>query len=279
MAVRVVTDSTADLPPEMAKQWGITVVPLNVHFGDQMFKDGVTITVEEFFRKLATGPLFPSTSQPSVGEFLEVYKRLTASGDHLVSIHISDKMSGTLNSARQAKEAMGPSAHVEIIDSMSASIGVGFVALEAAKVAHAGGSPQQVADRARDLVPRLRIFFVVDTLEYLAKGGRISKAKAFLGNLLNVKPILVVKDGEVGPLEQVRTRERALDRLAQLIEQSAPLEALAVVHATTPADAISLADRLKRLAPRGEVVMAHMGAVIGTHTGPGTVGALAVVAR
>jgi DegV family protein with EDD domain len=208
-----------------------------------------------------------------------VYQRLAAGGGQVVSIHISDKLSGTLNSARQAKEAMGPDAPVEIVDSMSASMGIGFVAVEAARVAQAGGSRQQVADRAKELVPRLRIFFVVDTLEYLAKGGRISKARAFLGNLLNVKPILVVKDGEVGPLERVRTRERALDRLAQLIEGCAPVEALAVIHATTPADALALSERLKRLAPRGEVVLAHMGAVIGTHAGPGTVGALAVVSK
>lgn len=281
MPVRIITDSTADLPPELVNRYGISVIPLNVHFGDQVFKDGATITADEFFHRLTTGPHHPNTSQPSVGEFLDLYKRLLADGSSILSVHISDKMSGTLNSARQAREALGADgARVEIVDSTFASMGIGFVAIEAAKAAQAGASLAECAARARAIIPRVRIFFVPDTLEYLARGGRISKARAFMGNLLSVKPVLVVKDGEVGPLERVRTRERALKRLVELVEAEAPLESLATLHATTPQDAIALGEKLRHLLPKGEeVLVARTGAVIGTHAGPGTIGAILVKAR
>ncbi len=273
MPVRIVTDSTADMPPDLAKRWGISVIPLKVHFGDEVYSDGVDITSDQFFEKLVTSRVHPSTSQPSVGEFLELYKGLSADGSPIVSIHISDKLSGTMNSARQAKEAMGPAARIKVIDTTQASMGIGIVALEAAKAAKAGASFEDVVARAKAIIPRVQIYFVVDTLEYLAKGGRIGKAQAFLGNLLSVKPVLVVKDGEVGPLERVRTRDRALARLIELAEAEKPIASAVVLHATTPKDAEMLKENLQKLVqPGGEVLVTHFGAVIGTHAGPGTIG-------
>ena len=271
MAVKIVTDSTSDLPKELAEQLGIDVVPCNVIFGDEEFKDGIDISPDEFYRRLVSSPRLPSTAQPSVHDFLQVYQRLTGEGHEVVSIHLSAKFSGTLNSANQAREAL-ESGRVEIIDSQMASCPLGLLTLFAARLARTGASCEQVVEEVQAALLRTHCYFLLDTLEYLHKGGRIGRASAFVGSLLNITPILTIKDGEAHPAERVRTRERGLQRLEDLIRGLAPAQHLAIVHSTAPADAESLRDRLSDLLPAEEIVMGRFGPVVGTYLGPGVVG-------
>jgi len=271
MAIRIVTDSTADLPSELISKWGITVVPLNVHFDEETYKDGVDLTAEQFLEKLVAAPKLPTTSQPSIGEFLDTYRGLTANGDEVVSIHISEKLSATMNAARQAQTALGEEGHVEIIDSLVCSMGLGLIVLEAAEEAQKGGNLQSVVAHINDVIAHTRLFAMMDTLEYLAKGGRIGKAGAFLGGLLQVKPIIEVKE-LVLPVERVRTRPRALERLVDLAKEQGPAKRMAVVHAGAPEDAEKMAQQLRPMLAQGDVVVSWIGPVIGTHTGPKAMG-------
>ena len=267
MPVRVVTDSTADLPAEVTRQWGITVVPLTVHFGQETYRNGVDITPDEFYRRLAAAPKLPTTAQPPVGAFVETYKALALGTEGILSIHISAKLSGTYNSALGAKEEVKGLCPIEVVDSLQGSLGLGLVALAAARAAQAGKPLGEVAAEARRASGQ-----TLDTLEYLAKGGRIGKAQAFLGSLLNIKPIVGLEEGETHPFERVRSRRRALERLAQMARDLAPLQEAWVVHATTPDDARDLAERIKTLVPTGEVPIGRLGPVVGTYLGPGALG-------
>jgi DegV family protein with EDD domain len=207
-----------------------------------------------------------------VGAFLECYQRLVAEGEPVVSIHVSAKLSGTFNSALQARNLLNGSVPVEVVDSEEASIALGLVAMAAAEVAATGAGLEVVVEATRNAVARARLFFVLDTLEYLQKGGRIGRAQAFLGSVLSVKPILEVREGEVMPLERTRNRRKAVDRVCSLVEGQAPLARLAVVHATSPQEAEALAQRLSPLIAGGEVLVSQVGPVVGTYTGPGCLG-------
>ncbi|MBI2872094.1 MAG: DegV family protein [Chloroflexi bacterium] len=273
MTIKVVTDSTADLPRELAQELDITVVPLNVHFGTQVFLDGVEIASEEFFRRLTSESVLPTTSQPSVGAMVQVYRDLAAEHSEIVSVHISSKLSGTVNSALQAaRELEGSKKKVEVVDSAQASAALGLVVVAAARAAQQGASMAEVVATAQRVSERIRVLFMVDTLEYLAKGGRIGKAQAFLGSLLRIKPILTVQAGEIHPLERVRTRARAIERMWELAQEGAPYEGVAVAHATTPREAADLAQRIQKLNKRGSVIECRFGPVLGTHVGPGALG-------
>ena len=271
MAIRIVTDSAADLPPELVRQWDITVVPCNVVVGDVSYKDGVDISADEFYRKLVANPQLPTTSQPSAADFQVVYEDLVEQGHSIVSIHLSAKLSGTLNSAEQARDSIG-AADIQIIDSQLASIPMGLVVLAAAQLAQNGGSSQEIADQVRRDLPLTQCYFLLDTLEYLQKGGRIGKAQAFLGNMLNVKPILALRDGEVHPVERPRNRQRGVRRLLELAHQAAPLRQLAVIYSTEPEVAVELRLGLTDLLPEDQIVTTRYGAVLGTYIGPKAVG-------
>ena len=273
MTVRVITDSTADLPPEMAAELGIEVVPLNVHFGTDTFRDGIDLSADEFYQRLVASARPPTTSQPSVGAFLEVYqKALEGGADGIVSVHISAKLSGTWNSSVQAREQLEDPSRVEVADTGQASMGLGWVAVAAARAAQAGASLEEVAREARSTAEQVRVLFLVDTLEYLQKGGRIGKAQAMFGSVLSIKPLLTIEEGEVHPLERVRTRGKAVARLVQLVQEAAPLQSLAVLHTTTEDEARALAERLGPCVPGGEVVVGRLGTVVGTYAGPGLLG-------
>ena len=276
MAVKLVTDSTCDLPREVAERWDITVLPCYVHFGDDAYKDGVDLVPDEFFRMLASSPRLPTTAQPSVNDFLQVYRALTGQGHDVVSVHLSAKLSGTLNSAAQARHSLeserpdGP--RIEIIDSRVTSTGLGLIALEAAQTAGSGGTWEQVVDQVQGSLAHTHCYFLLDTLEYLQKGGRIGKASAFLGSLLSIKPLLMIKDGEAHPVERPRTRGRGVQRLVETARGLAPARRLAIVHSTTAGDAEALREPLSGLVPEGEVLMARFGPAIGTYLGPGALG-------
>lgn len=272
MSVRIVTDSTADLPEGMAEELEITVVPLKVFFGEEAYRDGVDITPDQFFARLAKSHVLPTTSQPSVGDFLEVYQSLSQEADGIVSIHIAASLSGTVEAASLARQSLAEGCPIEIMDSSSTSLGLGLVVMKAAAAARAGASLEEVAAVARRAAEQLHIYFMVDTLEYLQRGGRIGRAQAFLGTLLQVKPILSIRDGVVHPLERVRTRAKALDRLFELITAFPSVTDFGVVHATTPQDAQALVQRLGNARPDTPVFLSRLGPVVGTHGGPGVVG-------
>jgi DegV family protein with EDD domain len=275
--VRIVTDSTADLTSEQQQAAGITVVPLNVHFGDQVFRDHADLSTDEFFRRLKASPQLPRTSQPSVGAFEEAFRKLLEGGDEIVSVHLSSKVSGTYNSALMAAQSVGDG-KIDVVDSLSTSMALGFMALEGAKLARAGRDRQTVAECLRGLVPKARVICVVDTLTYLERGGRIGKARALLGSLLNVKPILQLKDGEVVPLGRARGRPQALNRLVELLERDGKVSQLAIMHGAARADAEQLRERVASTYPGVDIELTEIGAVLGTHTGPGVIGFTYLVA-
>ena len=273
MTVKIVTDSTSDLPREEAEALGITVVPLNVHFGLEVFKDQVDFSADEFYRRLVTEEEFPKTSQPSIGDFVAAYESVGRDADGIVSVHVSGKVSGTLNSARQAAQQADVPCPIEVLDTLQASMGVGMVAIEAATVAATGASVEEVAGAARDAIPRCHCFLFLETLEYLEKGGRIGKARALLGTLLRVRPLITLKDGEVQPLGKERTRQKAIDRLVRTAREFSPLDRMAVMYSTSRPDAEAIADSLADLMADGPAPMVvQFGPVLGTYVGPNSVG-------
>ncbi|MGB6838002.1 MAG: DegV family protein [Dehalococcoidia bacterium] len=270
--VRVVTDSTADLSPSLAEELAITVVPLLVLFGHEALRDGIDLTTEEFFARLTASTELPRTSQPSIGDFQEVYQRLARDTDRIVSIHLSAKFSGTVETARLAAENLRDRCRIEVIDSRSVSMGLGMAVLAAARAAREAADLEEVAEAARSVSGRLGVVLTLETLDYLRRGGRIGRAEAFLGTLLHVRPILTIRDGEAYPLARARTRSRALTQVYELAMSHPDLEEVAVMHANSPQDAEALAARVRAEHPQVPVHVGRLGPVIGVHGGPGIVG-------
>jgi DegV family protein with EDD domain len=268
MAVKIITDSSADLPDQLAEEMGISVIPLYVRFGDEVHRDRVDITEDEFYQRLEHDPVHPVTIQPGPQDFLELYQRLLPDVDGIVSIHISGKLSGTCNSALMAKEMMETECPIEVVDSQAVSMGLGLVALVAAQAAKAGKSLDKVMAAVNQAIPRIRLLAIFDTLKYLLLGGRIGKAKALLGSILNVKPMISLKDGEVVPAGQVRTRPKGIDKLFEFVKDVKNIQDLAVVYSTTPDEAQELAERLGSVFDRKKIRIARLGPVLGVHMGP-----------
>lgn len=273
MAVRIVTDSTCDLPPALAAEFGVTVVPLTVAFGEEAFLDGVTIDPASFYERLVASPRLPKTSQPSVAAFRDAYLALAEETGEIVSIHISSRLSGTLNSASVAvSQVARDDVHIELIDSYNVSLGLGAIVLEAAAAAQSGAPLEKVAEVARRAMDRVHVVCLLDTLEYLQKGGRIGRARSMLGALLSIKPLVQVQDGEVAPFERVRTRSRALERLFELATADRTIKRIFVGSAGNDADAEAFAERLRPLLPHTDVRLGQIGPVVGVYAGPNTLG-------
>ncbi|MGE5576008.1 MAG: DegV family protein [Syntrophothermus sp.] len=270
--VKIVTDSTADLPEELIKKHGIKVVPLNVHFGEEVFQDGVDLWPEEFYLKLKSSPDLPRTSQPSPGLFVEAYRELAADGSAVVSIHISSKMSGTLQSAQLAKDML-PELDITVIDSLTVCTVMGLVVLAAARAAESGAGKEEVVAVTYRAMKDTQVYFVVDTLEYLQMNGRIGRATAMVGTLLSIKPLLTIKEGEVTPVEKIRGKAKAIDRIFELMRQEVGGRKvrMAVMTTAEAEEAQNLAARARQELPCEDVVVSNIGAVIGSHVGPGTI--------
>jgi DegV family protein with EDD domain len=279
--VRIVTDSAADIPPDMASELGITVVPLLVHMAGKVFRDGVDISGEEFYRELEATRSVTTTSLPTLASFEEAYRRLTSAGHDVVSIHMSSKLSGTFNAALMASTADGVADQkVAVIDSRTISMAEGWIAVRAAEAARDGKSREEIEALAVELSSRAFVFGALDTVEYVIRSGRVGRVPGTVGTLLNVKPILTIRpDGEASILERPRTRAKALERLVELTAEQGPLDALAVMHANDPEGAAELLAMLQPLNPPQPVVVAHIGAVLGTHIGPGGVGVCGITTR
>lgn len=269
MAIKIVTDSTADLSPELIKELGITVVPLYVCFGKDVYRDREEISEDEFYQRLLQDPTHPTTTQPTPQDFAEVYRQLSSKADGIISIHISEKLSGTCSSALQGKKLVEKGCPIEVIDSKTTSMALGLLVTAAATIAKTGKSLPQVVEDVKQVVSSVKLLVVFDTLKYLAKGGRIGKAKSLLGSVLNIKPILTIKDGEFVPVGQVRSRSKGIERLFDFAKDTADIEDLAVVHSTTPDEAKSLAERIGSILSLKQVRIARLGPVLGVHGGPG----------
>ena len=277
--IAFMTDSTAGLPADQVAKYNVTVVPLQVIFGTDEYRDGVDLTQAEFFSKLKASKNLPTTSQPAAGDFEEAYKRLLADPevDSIIAVHLSPRLpSGTYSLSATTAERLseGTGKKVSVIDSWQAYMGEGLMVINGARAAEEGKSHDEIVKMIEDMRPKVKIFLLVDTLEYLQRGGRIGGAQAFLGGLLNIKPILHVSEGRVEPLERVRTRKKAMDRLVELGAEYAggkPVQ-ISVGHAEAEEDARQLTSMAKQKMNVVEEFTSDLGPVIATHTGPGVLG-------
>lgn len=268
--IALVTDSTCDLPESVVKDKNITVIPLNVHFGDETFLDGIDLQSNEFFEKLSTSEIHPQTSQPSVGRFVETYNDLLKKHDSILSLHISSKLSATYNSALQAQKEIG-NEKIKVIDSMNGTLGLGAIVHHIADLNQKGESFENLVKEAEKIIPNAIFMGLVPTLEYLAKGGRIGKARAFMGSLLKIKPILSAVDGEIQSVGKARTLIKGMDFIVDEMKNR-KISKLFIVHANHEERANLLKEKTKDLIDPKDIIIAEFGPVVGTHLGPGAFG-------
>ncbi len=267
--VKIVTDSLSDITSDIAQGLGITVVPLTVSFGKESFLDRVTITTDEFYYKLTHDPNWPTTTQPPPGDFVNVYNKLAEETDEILVITLSSKLSGTYESALNARSLVEKKCRIEVVDSLTVAMGLGLIVIAVAKAAQAGANLDEVADLVHRAMPRSHLIAYFDTLKYLAKGGRIGKAQGLLGAMLSIKPVLTVKDGEMSPLTRLRSRAAGMDYLYNFAAGFSHIEELAVEHATTPDDADKLVEHLSSVFPKERIYRSTISPVVGTYAGPG----------
>ena len=271
MAIRIITDSTCDIARETVEQFGISVVPAYVLFGEESFRQGIDINPTQFYARLQSSSQLPSTSQPTPGDFTGAMEPLVSAGDQVVCVTVARQLSGTYNSAVQAASQFDDGA-VTVVDSSTASVGHMLQVIAAAEDAAAPDATQDsVVSAAQARAGSGYGFAMVDTLEYLQKGGRIGKAQAFMGSLLKVKPILKVADGEVLPVDRPRNLRKGLQRLEELVREQGPVSKLAVAYTTDSAPADEMRNRLSDLADPNNTYTLQIGSAIGTHVGPGAV--------
>jgi DegV family protein with EDD domain len=263
----VVTDSTADLPDEWRRRFDIEVVPLKVLFGSETFRDRVDITDDEFFRRLATSSKLPTTSAPSPGEFAEVYRSLARDHDGCISIHLGAQLSATAEAARVGAES-AEGFPVSVIDSETVTMPIAFLC----RVAAESSSLAEATAAVKERVPKCRVLALLDTLRYIEMGGRVSRAQAMIGTMLDLKPLLLVADREIKAVDRVRTRSRAIPRMIEYFRNELPVERVAVMHAQAPEEAETIAAGLRKELPDQEITIGQIGCVLGTHTGPRALG-------
>jgi DegV family protein with EDD domain len=268
MAVRIVTDSLGDIPSGVAEELGITVVPLNVHFGTQTFRDGIDLTAERFYEKLASSKILPTTTVPPSSVFVSTYDRLAEETDEIVVITFSHKLGASYATAVEAKGLMKRKCRLEVVDSKWAAMAQGLIVIAAAKAAREGAKLDEVVGLTRRNIPRADVRMVFDTLEYLSRGGRIGKAHTFLSSVLRVNPVLGIRDGEVYPFAREHSRTKAIDYLYHFATGFSRIEGMAVEDATTPDEADELAKRIASKFPEVTIYRTKVGPVVGAHVGP-----------
>jgi len=274
--VRIVTDSLADIPEEIARELDITRVPCFVHFGETSYRDRVDLTLAEFYEKLKTSPVMPTTSQAPPGAFLEVYRELSNETNQIFSIHSVSTLTGMYNSARVAADALHSTdpwgLQIKVVDSRTTSMGLGWLAIYAARAARYGYALDELDEMIAEVIPRAHAIAMLDTLDYVVRGGRLGKSAAMLGALLNVKPIISLVNGEVIPVEKARTQKRSIERIADIVMGSGPIQELAIIHAAAPGMAEALRQHFAQTWFEEQIMVCETGPVIGAHTGPGAVG-------
>ena len=266
--VRVVTDSCSDITSKMAEQFGLTVIPLNVHFGDKVYRDNIDLNTEGFYQKLTRSKILPTTSIPSLAVFTDTLNNLAKETRDILVITLSRKFSAVYDIASKSKEAFKSKCNIEVIDSQVGIGGQLILAVSAALMARAEATLEEIANWVTSAIPRTHVLMTFDTLEYLRRGGRIGKAQAFLGTLLKVNPILGIKEGEAFPITRVRSRALAVDFLVNFVENFKKIDALVIEDAITTNELGKLAQRVEGLAPDGHFYRSKVSPVVGTHVGP-----------
>jgi DegV family protein with EDD domain len=272
LKIAIVTDSTAYIPEELLEKHHIHTIPLSVVFGEESFREGLDITTEAFYEKVRGAKTLPTTSQPAIGMFIELYEKLAGDYDAIVSVHLSQKISGTYDAAVAATK-MVENSKVYPFDSGLSAIPQGFFALKAAEMVEQGATIEQIMNQLKTMKKNTRAYFMVDDLSHLQRGGRLTSAQAIVGSLLHIKPILHLPEGAIVPFEKVRSRKRALKRMMDLLEQDVKnkqVVRVAFVHANVEAQAQALQDAFKKNHPKIETLISYLGPVIGTHLGEGT---------
>ncbi len=272
--IAIVTDSTSYIPPDLVRKYGLHVAPQILIWGEETLRDGIDIMPDDFYARLKTASVMPTTSQVTIAYFKELFEKLAGEGKQILALLVSSKLSGTISSAVQAKELL-PKAEIEIVDSYSTAMALGFQVLAAARAVESGRTFAEVADVARRASAHTGIVIAVDTLEFLHRGGRIGGAARLLGTALNLKPVLELADGRIEPIERVRTKAKARARLLELIAERVkgkPNLRLATIHAAAEAEAVELMEQAKALMHPVEAIAALASPVVGSHAGPGTVG-------
>jgi len=269
VTVKIVTDSVADLPSDVVKELGITVIPLLVRFGEKVYRDGIDLTAEQFYKKLKQSKVLPGTSVPSPGTFAEAYDKLAEDTDEILAITLSSKLSGTYEVAKQSVGLMNKKCRVEVIDSEWATMAQGFIVMKAARAAQAGASLDEVIEITRKTILRVDFLCTFDTLEYLRRGGRIGKAQTFLGSILRVNPLITLRDGVVQPVGRAHFRAKAIEHLYSFAMSYSGIEEMAVEDTACPNEAETLVKRLITKFPKERIYRSKMTPAIGTHTGPG----------
>ncbi len=267
MSVRIVTDSTADLPPEKIRELGITVVPAYIMLAGKTYLDGVDISPDELYHRMVDLDQTATTSQPPPSDFAAIYRGLLKDAKNIISIQATSRLSGIYSSAMQASQEAGIKGRVAVFDSESVSMGLGLLVMGAARLAKAGEEFPRIMEEVKNSISRVHIFGVLDTLKYLYRSGRIGKARALFGSVLNIKPVLTMHSGEITPIAVARTRSKAIDKMIQLVTGFSPVSELAVVHSTTPEDSTMLRERLLGLVP--DIHISRLGPALGVHGGPG----------
>ena len=271
--MKLITDSTADLPAELLARHHIKIVPLRIQLGEETYRDTFDIEPDEFYRLLRSTELFPTTTQPSPQDFVEAYQSLGEEEDRLISVHISSKLSGTYQSATIASQQF-PDMEIHVIDSQQASLGLGLIVLAAARAIEAGEGVDEVLSRIGRVSSKIKTYFSVDSLEYLRRGGRIGRAQAFLGTMMKIKPLLVLRDGEIYPVEKIRGQQRLIRRMAQLVEEDAAgVGALKVALIRTDNEEVlsMLSQQLERIENVELEYAGKLGGIITSHVGPGAI--------
>lgn len=266
--VRIVTDSTSDLPPEIARELGITVVPAYVHFGSRSYRDGVDITPEQIYEKMVTEPVHPTTSSPAPGDFTAAYEQLSREADEIVCLTVTSKQSAIYEAALAGKQSYKGKSRIEVVDSQSVTMGLGLMAMLAAHEARSGKSMDGVLEAVRSAIPRTHGMAMLDTIKHALKGGRLGKGGGLLGSLVKVKPMLEIKDGWIRLCGVTRTRSAGIERLCQCVTRHLPIEGAAVVHSNALHEAEALAERIRSLSPSTPPVIAKLGSALGVHGGP-----------
>jgi DegV family protein with EDD domain len=273
--IRIITDSTCEAPNALMQHPAVSVLPLSVVFGQTALRDGIDITRDEFWRRLPTADPLPSTSQATPGDFLALFKQFTTAGDEVIAVTLSAKLSGTYDAAASARNSL-PSAPIDVIDSRTISVGLGLMLQEAVSMVEAGASRDEIVARLIRMREKIHIIFVLETLEYLQRGGRIGKAQAFIGTLLKFKPLLAIVDGEVVPVTRVRSRAKALETMQETLLQRVPQRGaqvrLSLTQAVAAEEARTVGDKLAASFGTAQPFIAALGPVIGVHVGPGTIG-------
>jgi DegV family protein with EDD domain len=271
MAIKIITDSLSDITSDLAEEFGITVVPLTVLFGHEQYLDRVTITTDEFYTRLINNSVWPTTTQPTPKAFAEVYDGLLGETDEILVINASSKLSGTYQSAVGAKELTEKKGRIEVIDSETVAMGLGLIVITAAMKAGEGAGMDDLIKYVKSAINRSHFVVYFDTLAYLAKGGRIGKAKELMGSVLSIKQILTVKDGEMAPLARKRSLAAGMDYLYNHVGSFKKIDALAVEHTTTQDEADKLANRVKSVEPDKRIYRSTVSPVLGVHGGPGAI--------